>query len=57
MYEARNLVVSSKKSTGEFDEELKQLRDNVQLEWYENWYDGLGYCKHNTLALFRLPVI
>jgi hypothetical protein len=45
MYHARNLVTSSKKSTGEYDAEMKALRDEVKPEWYENWYDGLGYCK------------
>lgn len=46
MYQARNLVISSKKSTGEYDEELKTLRDGVKPEWMENWYDGLGFCKY-----------
>jgi hypothetical protein len=35
----------TKKSTGEFDAEMAALRDDVKPEWYENWYDGLGYCK------------
>jgi hypothetical protein len=50
MYQARNLVVSSKKSTGEYDAELAVLRDNVKPEWYENWYDGLGYCRSSSHA-------
>lgn len=45
MYHARSLVVASKKSTGEYDEELKALRDGVKPEWMENWYDGLGFCE------------
>lgn len=45
MYQARNLVTSTKKSTGEYDEELKALRDGVKPEWMENWYDGLGFCE------------
>lgn len=45
MYHARSLVLASKKSTGEFDEEMKALRDGVNPEWMENWQDGLGYCK------------
>lgn len=49
MYHARSLVVASKKSTGEYNEELKALRDGVKPEWMENWYDGLGFCESSTL--------
>jgi hypothetical protein len=45
MYHARNLVVACKKSTGEYDDELAVLRDSVKPEWFENWYDGLGFCQ------------
>ena len=45
MYQARNLTMATRKSTGEFDAEMAALRDDVKPEWYENWYDGLGYCK------------
>lgn len=45
MYHARSLVMESKKSTGEFDEEMKALREGVNPEWMENWQDGLGYCE------------
>jgi hypothetical protein len=45
MYQARNLAVSSLKSTAENDAEMATIRDGVKPEWYENWYDGLGYCK------------
>ncbi len=45
MYQARNLVLTSKKNTGEYDKEMTALREGVRPEWYENWYDGLGYCK------------
>ena len=45
MYQSRNLVLSSKKNTGEYDKEMTALREGVRPEWYENWYDGLGFCK------------
>lgn len=45
MYQARNLILTSKKNTGEYDKEMIALREGVRPEWYENWYDGLGYCK------------
>lgn len=48
MYQARGLIVSSKKSTGEYDEEMKAIRDGVKPEWLENWYDGLGFCELPT---------
>lgn len=44
MYQARTFVISTKKSTGEYEEELKALQDGVKPEWMENWYDGLGFC-------------
>lgn len=46
MYHARSLVVASKRSTGEFDQELKALRADVKPEWMQNWYDGLGFCEY-----------
>lgn len=49
MYQARNLVVASKKSTGEYDEEFKVLRDGVKAEWMENWHDGLGFCESRVV--------
>lgn len=53
MYHARSLVLDSKKSTGEFDEEMKALREGVSPEWMENWYDGLGFCKRTLTSLHR----
>ncbi|ROW07669.1 hypothetical protein VMCG_03367 [Cytospora schulzeri] len=50
MYHARAMVLASKKSTGEFDEEMKALQEGVKPEWMENWYDGLGYCTWNALG-------
>lgn len=49
MYHARNLVTSSKRSTGEYEEEMKALREGVKPEWMENWYDGLGFCAYTPL--------
>lgn len=57
MYQARNLVMSSKKSTGEYDEELKAMRDAVKPEWMENWYDGLGFCKLERSDLNHLCLL
>ena len=45
MYQARSLSTTSKRRTGELDAELAVLKDNVKTEWFENWYDGLGYCE------------
>lgn len=50
MYQARNLILTSKKNTGEYDKEMIALREGVRPEWYENWYDGLGYCTWNALG-------
>lgn len=51
MYQARNLVVTGKKSSGEYDAEMAALRDGVKPEWYENWYDGLGFCRCSSTNL------
>ncbi|KAF7328418.1 Raffinose synthase Sip1 [Mycena venus] len=50
MYYARNLVMTTKKSTSEYEAELATLADHVKPEWYENWYDGLGFCTWNALG-------
>lgn len=53
MYEARNVVTAAKITTGEQAAELAALRDGVKPEWYENWYDGLGYCMLNLSTLLN----
>ncbi|KAK3945452.1 raffinose synthase Sip1 [Diplogelasinospora grovesii] len=50
MYHARTLVMASNKATGEHDAEIAALQDGVRPEWYENWYDGLGFCTWNALG-------
>lgn len=30
---------------GEYEAELSALSGDVKPEWYENWYDGLGFCE------------
>ncbi|RFU32576.1 hypothetical protein B7463_g3764, partial [Scytalidium lignicola] len=50
MYHARNFVVNSEKASGEEQEEMKTLIEEVRPEWLENWYDGLTYCTWNALG-------
>ncbi|KAI2630297.1 glycoside hydrolase family 36 protein [Hypomontagnella submonticulosa] len=49
MYHARTVVFVSKYND-ELTQELQTLSDGVKPEWYENWYDGLGYCTWNALG-------
>ncbi|KAK3987768.1 putative galactinol--sucrose galactosyltransferase 6 [Cladorrhinum sp. PSN332] len=49
MYHARSLVVSSKAISGEEKAEERALGE-VKPQWYEDWYDGLGYCTWNALG-------
>ncbi|KAK8851880.1 raffinose synthase Sip1 [Apiospora arundinis] len=50
VYHSRNVVLAAKKADGALDDELKALKDDVKIEWMENWYDGLGYCTWNALG-------
>lgn len=45
MYHSRNVVFSAKTANHGLDNELQTLKNDVKIEWRENWYDGLGYCK------------
>ncbi|KHE89986.1 glycoside hydrolase family 36 protein [Neurospora crassa] len=49
MYHARGLVSTADRA-GESSTKLEKLSDNVEANWYENWYDGLGYCTWNALG-------
>ncbi|EGO53119.1 hypothetical protein NEUTE1DRAFT_92118 [Neurospora tetrasperma FGSC 2508] len=49
MYHARGLVSTADRA-GESPTKLEKLSDNVEANWYENWYDGLGYCTWNALG-------
>jgi hypothetical protein len=51
MYQARSIVASCKKWTGEHDAEMAALNDTVRRESHEGWHDGLGFCK---FVLYRL---
>ena len=53
MYHARGLVMASDQLAGAYDAELASKQSGVQPQWYEEWYDGLGYCEHdpNPFAL------
>lgn len=35
-------------SRDEFTKEIQSLTNDIKPEWYENWYDGLGYCKQSA---------
>ncbi|KAI2472617.1 glycoside hydrolase family 36 protein [Annulohypoxylon bovei var. microspora] len=50
MYHARTVVFATADSLDEFTGELASLSLDVKPEWYENWYDGLGYCTWNALG-------
>lgn len=53
MYHARSLlspvaVPATERAHG------TQPSDGVEAQWYEDWYDGLGYCEQDTIV--RGPV-
>ncbi|KAK4032813.1 glycoside hydrolase [Parachaetomium inaequale] len=49
MYHARTLVTAtSTPSTQSVAETVAE--GDVKPQWYENWYDGLGYCTWNSLG-------
>ncbi|KAI8961968.1 glycoside hydrolase family 36 protein [Daldinia sp. FL1419] len=50
MYHARTVVLAASNGRDEFVEEIQSLASDVKPEWYENWYDGLGYCTWNALG-------
>ena len=45
--------MASDQLAGAYDAELASKQSGVQPQWYEEWYDGLGYCEHdpNPFAL------
>ncbi|KAK4231167.1 raffinose synthase Sip1 [Podospora fimiseda] len=49
MYHARSMVVASRINSGE-DKAEEQALGEVKPQWYEDWYDGLGYCTWNALG-------
>ncbi|OTB04406.1 glycoside hydrolase family 36 protein [Hypoxylon sp. CI-4A] len=50
MYHARTVVFAAGNESDELIQELQTLDDEVEPQWYENWYDGLGYCTWNALG-------
>ena len=46
MYHARGLVSSTRAESEYFEKDLTALTADVQPQWRESWYDGLGYCEH-----------
>ncbi|KAI1378578.1 glycoside hydrolase family 36 protein [Hypoxylon crocopeplum] len=50
MYHARTVTLATRNGDSELTRELQSLSDDVHPEWYENWYDGLGYCTWNALG-------
>lgn len=54
MYQARSLVVDSRVTSGQQRTEEVALGE-VKPQWYEDWYDGLGYCKC-ALISFRIHI-
>ncbi|KAI5864854.1 glycoside hydrolase family 36 protein [Durotheca rogersii] len=50
MYHARTVILATRVGHDELSRELQSLSEDVRPEWYENWYDGLGYCTWNGLG-------
>ncbi|MBE3042473.1 hypothetical protein IMZ48_07815 [Candidatus Bathyarchaeota archaeon] len=46
MYHARSLVSSPGADNEALERDLAALTVDVQPQWRENWYDGLGYCEY-----------
>ncbi|KAK3309920.1 glycoside hydrolase family 36 protein [Chaetomium strumarium] len=49
MYHARTLVMTANAATAQ-DGADTTSRSDIRPEWYESWYDGLGYCTWNSLG-------
>ncbi|KAI2614882.1 glycoside hydrolase family 36 protein [Hypoxylon sp. NC1633] len=50
MYHARTVTLAARNGDSEVTRELQSLSEDIKPEWYENWYDGLGYCTWNALG-------
>ncbi|KAI0023720.1 glycoside hydrolase family 36 protein [Xylariomycetidae sp. FL0641] len=50
MYHARTLISANPLAEEQRSKEIKAMVDRIRPEWYENWYDGLGYCTWNALG-------
>lgn len=49
IYKTRELFSRSRRVTMDYQAEEAPLYGNSKFhpEWYENWYDGIGYCESN----------
>jgi hypothetical protein len=52
MYHARSLVMGTSVSATQAVTEATPKGD-VGAQWYENWYDDLGYCEWMSFILYR----
>ncbi|KAI0837180.1 glycoside hydrolase family 36 protein [Hypoxylon sp. FL0890] len=50
MYHARTVVFATSDAEDDSTLELQRLSNDIKPEWYEDWYDGLGYCTWNALG-------
>ncbi|KAI1465436.1 glycoside hydrolase family 36 protein [Daldinia caldariorum] len=50
MYHARTVIFATGNGKDKFAKEIQSLTSDIKPEWYENWYDGLGYCTWNALG-------
>ena len=54
MYHARTLVKATNTAAAQPVPEHAPEGD-VQPQWYEKWYDGLGYCKCDSVRVCEHP--
>lgn len=54
MYHARSIVMDLGKDNQQYEEEMKAIDEGVRVQWMENWFDGLTYCKCTTTKDARL---
>ena len=52
MYHARLVVHDDERASGEEEKELQAVKDGVKVQWMENWFDGLTYCKYYSNPIF-----
>jgi hypothetical protein len=54
MYQARNMIRTCNEIDTQLDADLPAIQGDLQPEWIENWYDGLGFCASSA---YREPVL
>ena len=55
MYHARTRVTATNTGAAEVVAETNPQGD-IEPQWYENWYDGLGYCECEVCQVFGTHV-